>query len=194
MENNVRQLLLQMERWGEENDAQQTERSLKMLNLEPETAQLLSIMVQSGQRTRLLEIGTSNGYSAIWLAAAVQRTGGHLISIEHSERKQTMAASNLEKAGLSELVTLRLGDALEVLRELEGPFDLVFLDGDRHQYLALLPLLLTRLAPNALLLADNVLSHPDEISPYLAAIDALEDFENVVIRVGKGLSVALKQS
>ncbi len=189
----MRQLLLQMERWGSENDAQQTERGLRMLNLEPETAQLLSILVKSGQRTRLLEVGTSNGYSAIWLAAAARRTGGHLTSIEHSEHKHTMAVSNLEKAGLSALVTLRLGDALEVLRQLEGPFDLVFLDADRHQYLALLPLLLPHLAPNALLLADNVHSHPEEIAPYLKAIDALEDFEHVVIPVGKGLSIALKR-
>jgi predicted O-methyltransferase YrrM len=194
MPENLRRLLSELEQWGQENDAHQIEHGRKMLNLEPDTAQLLSIFVQNGRHTRLLEVGTSNGYSTIWLAWAAQQTGGHVTSIEHDAAKQAMAAANLQRAGLNDMVTLCLGDATEVLRELTGPFDFVFLDADRRQYPAQLPLILSRLTPNALLLADNVHSHPQEIAPYLEAISAQGAFEHVVIGVGKGLSVALKRA
>ena len=186
-------LLSELEQVGRAHDAHQTEHHRKMLNLEPDTAQLLSMFVQNGQHTHLLEVGTSNGYSTIWLAWVAQQTGGHVISIERDPAKQALAATNLQRAGLSERVTLCLGDATDVLRELQGSFDLVFLDADRRQYTAQLPAIVAHLAPHALLIADNVHSHPQEIAPYLAAINANPTFAHVVIGIGKGLSVALKQ-
>lgn len=194
MDEHMRHLFGEVERWGQEHDAHQVEHSRKMLNLEPPTAQLLSILVQNGQRTRLLEIGTSNGYSTIWLAWAAHQTGGHVISIEHAADKQAMAATNLQRAGLRALVTLYLGDATEVLRDVSGPFDVVFLDADRRQYPAQLPLIVARLMPNALLLADNVHSHPQEIAPYLEALRSYQVFEHVIVSVSKDLSVALKRT
>jgi predicted O-methyltransferase YrrM len=126
MPEHLHRLLSELQVWGQEHDAHQTEHGRKMLNLEPDTAQLLSIFVQNGQHKRLLEVGTSNGYSTMWLAWAAQQTEGRVISIEHDAAKQAMAAANLQRAGLSEMVTLCLGDATEVLSELTGPFDFVF--------------------------------------------------------------------
>src|SRR5689334_9660384 len=108
-------LLAELEAWGQQNDAANEDRANKMLNLEPDTAHMLSILVRSGQRTRLLEIGTSNGYSTIWLAWAAQQTGGRVTSIERDARKQNMAAANLERAGLRDVVDLRCGDATEIV-------------------------------------------------------------------------------
>ena len=82
MKRPIRELLAELERQGTENDARETDRARKMLNLEPETAQLLSILARNSGAKRVLEIGTSNGYSTIWLAAAVAETGGHVISNE----------------------------------------------------------------------------------------------------------------
>ncbi len=161
-----------------------------MLNLEPDTAQLLSLLIRSGRKTRLLEIGTSNGYSTLWLADAAQATGGHVTSVDRSAEKQAMAEANLVRAGLREAVTLLSGDALSVVAGLEGAYDFVFLDADRRQYPALLLLLLPRLLPGALVLADNVHSHPQEIAGYLEALAARPDFDAVVVGVGKGLSIA----
>ena len=161
-----------------------------MLNLEPDTAQLLSILIQSGHRTHLLEIGTSNGYSTIWLAAAMQATGGHVTSLERSTEKQAMAETNLARAGLRDYVSLILGDAEESLRGMTGSYDFVFLDADRRQYPTLLPLLIPRLVPGALVLADNVHSHPQEIEGYLEAIGSDARFSSVTVGVGKGLSIA----
>jgi predicted O-methyltransferase YrrM len=184
--------LEELAEWGNEHDAQEREHCKKMLNLETETAQLLSILVQSGHCTRLLEIGTSNGYSTIWLAWAAQQTAGHVSSIELSVEKQAMADENLKRVGLRDQVTLYQGNAVFVLETLTGAYDFVFLDANRLQYKDLLPLLLPRLLPGALVLADNVHSHSQEISEYLEAIGSRADFLHVVVGVGKGLSVAYK--
>jgi predicted O-methyltransferase YrrM len=139
----------------------------------------------------VLEIGTSNGYSTIWLADAVAPADGTVISIDRSRDKQNMARENLLRAGLLERVDLRCGDATEVVASLPGPFDFVFFDADRIDAHKQLTLLLPKLAPSAFLVADNALSHPAEIANYLAMIGSLEQAQHVLIRVGKGLSVAL---
>ena len=190
MDAQIRSLLNELERHGRENDARQTDRSRKMLNLQPETARLVYILARSSKATRVLEIGTSNAYSTIWLAAAVVPAGGHVTSIDRNPDKHTLARENLARAGLLSHVDLLAGDATEIVARLQGPFDLVFFDADRKSAPEQLRLLVPKLSPDALLLADNVLSHPEEIAGYLAAIEKLEHCEDTVVPVGKGLSIA----
>ena len=163
-----------------------------MLNLEPETAGLVALLARSSAAERVLEIGTSNGYSTIWLAWATAPVGGRVTSIERNPAKHAMARDNLTRAGFQDRVDLRLGDATALVRELSGPFDLVFFDADRVSAPEQLRLLLPKLTPRALLLADNALSHPREIAGYLDALSELDEFEHVVIPVGKGLSIACR--
>src|SRR5258706_3706580 len=176
------------------HDARESEHSRKLLNLEPETAELVSILARSSHARRILEIGTSNGYSTIWLATSVGPDGGRIISIDRSPEKHKLAHENLLATGLLQFVDLRLGDATEVIKTLPGPFDFVFFDADRKSAPGQLSLLLPKLAPQVLLLADNVLSHPEEISGYLSMIKNLNQFQHVLIPVGKGLSVAFADS
>jgi len=192
MKRDVRGLLSELERLGVENDARETDRAKRMLNLEPETAQLLSILLRSSGAKRALEIGTSNGYSTIWLADAVAEMGGQVISVERSADKQAMARENLERAGLLSHVSLVLGDATEVVRDLAGPFDFVFFDADRWSAPDQLRILMPKLAAKVFITADNVLSHPQEIEGYLKAVSKLEGFDHLVVPVGKGLSVAFR--
>lgn len=192
MDSQLQTFLNDLYQQGEENDARLTDRRQKMLNLEPETARFLSFLVRSNKCTRILEIGTSNGYSTCWLAWAAQQTGGRVISIDREQIKQALAAANLRRAGLRKLVELHCGDATEIVTTLPGPFDCVFFDADRYSAPAQLSRLLPRLTPTALLLADNVLSHPSEIAGYLQAVQALEGFEHMVIPIGKGLSIAYR--
>lgn len=194
MDASLRALLAELEEAGRLNDEREQERSKKMLNLEPETARLIGILLRSSKRTRLLEIGTSNGYSTIWLAWAMRVTGGHVTSIDRDADKQRLADENLRRAGLRALVELRHGDATGVVADLPGPFDCIFFDADRLSAPAQLSLLLPKLTPDALLLADNALSHPEEIAGYLAAVTAMSDFDHMVIPVGKGLSVAYRSA
>ena len=186
----VRTLLDELAAHGRMHDAQEPERSRKLLNLEPDTAELVSILARSSGAKRALEIGTSNGYSTVWLAASIRPAGGRLISIERNREKQMMARDNLQKAGLLDTADLLLGDATEIVKTLVGPFDLVFFDADRTSASEQLALLLPKLAPRALILADNALSHPDQIADYLAMVKGLEQLQHVLVPVGKGLSVA----
>ncbi|HEY3993434.1 MAG TPA: class I SAM-dependent methyltransferase [Ktedonobacteraceae bacterium] len=192
MDSQLQTRLNELYQAGKENDARQVDRRQKMLNLEPATAQFLSFLVRSSKRMRILEIGTSNGYSTCWLAWTAQQTGGHVTSIDREEHKHAQADANLRRLGLRERVELRCGDATEIVASLAGPFDCVFFDADRYSAPAQLALLLPKLAPEALLLADNAISHPTEIAGYLEAVQALEGFEHMVIPVGKGLSVAYR--
>jgi predicted O-methyltransferase YrrM len=192
MEPKLSELLREIETYGRENDARASERPRMMLNLEPASAELLSILVRASGVTRGLEVGTSNAYSTIWLAWSLETAGGKLISVDRNPDKHALARENLRRAEVLDRVELRTGNATEVLRELSGPFDLVFLDADRRMFPEILHIVLPKLAPKALVIADNVLSHPEEIAEYLKLISSLADFQHTVVPVGKGLSVAYR--
>ncbi|MBV9282444.1 MAG: class I SAM-dependent methyltransferase [Chloroflexi bacterium] len=187
-------LLAEIQEQGRRRDEREPEHSKRFLNLEPDTARLISILVRSTRRTRVLEIGTSNGYSTIWLADALRSTGGRLTSVERDAGKQALADANLRRAGLRDPVELVQGDATAVVEALPGPFDLVFFDADRKSAPQQLSVLLPKLTPNVFVLADNVLSHPEEIAPYLRAVESLPGFEALIVPVGKGLSLAYRES
>jgi predicted O-methyltransferase YrrM len=193
MDAHLRTLLTELEDWGRQNDAHQQERDRKMLNLHADSARLITILVSSSRRMRLLEIGTSNGYSTLWLAWAAQPHGGRVLSIDRDADKHVQADANLRRAGLRGVVELRRGDATEIIAELAGPFDFVFFDADRLSAPAQLELLLPKLTAGALVLADNALSHAEEMAPYLAACRALPGFDHVVVPVAKGLSLSYKR-
>ncbi|HZS85981.1 MAG TPA: class I SAM-dependent methyltransferase [Chloroflexota bacterium] len=194
MDRATRTLLAQIQEQGRRHDAQEADHSKRFLHLEPDTAPLLSILVRSTRRTNVLEIGTSTGYSTIWLADALRTTGGHLTSIERDATKQARADTHLRRCELRDLVDLVQGDATAVVEELPGPFDLIFFDADRTSAPAQVERLLPKLTPNVLLLADNALSHPHEMAAYLSAVAALPGFEALTLPVGKGLHLAYRGS
>jgi predicted O-methyltransferase YrrM len=192
MDERLRELLQEIEERGLENDARATERPRMMLNLDPASAQLLSILVRASGVTRALEIGTSNAYSTIWLAWSLAPAGGRIISIDRNPDKHALARENLRRADLLDRVELRTGDATEIVRLLTGPFDLVFLDADRRKFPEQIQILMPKLAPKVLVIADNVLSHPEEIADYLKLVSSLADFQHTTVPVGKGLSIAYR--
>src|SRR3974390_2067443 len=107
MEQRLREFLKELEERGLENDARATERSRMMLNLEPASAQLVSILVRASGVTRAIEVGTSNGYSTIWLAWSLAPAGGRIISIDRNPDKHALARENLRRAGFLDVVDLR---------------------------------------------------------------------------------------
>jgi len=192
MDQRLRELLQEIETHGRQNDVRATERPRMMLNLDPASAQLLSILVRASGVTRAIEIGTSNAYSTIWLAWSLAPAGGRIISIDRNPDKHALARENLQRAELLDRVELRTGDATEIVRQLTGPFDLVFLDADRRSFPEQIQILLPKLAAKVLVIADNVLSHPEEIAEYLKLISSRTDFQHTTVPVGKGLSIAYR--
>jgi predicted O-methyltransferase YrrM len=179
---------------GRRHDAEEPEHSRRFLNITPETGRFLAILVRAVRATRILEIGTSNGYSTSWLAWAAGCTGGHVTTIERSADKIAMARTNLQRAGLADRVTVREGMAVDVLAGLPGPYDLVFLDADRPNYLAYLSRVAPLLRPGGLLVTDNVVSHARELREFLQALHSDPAFETVILPLGNGQSVSYKRS
>ena len=137
MEPALRALLEELAAFGREHDAREAEHARRMLNITPETGAFLAILIQATRARRILEIGTSNAYSTIWLAWAAAQTDGHVTTVERSAEKAAMARANLARAGLLDRVTLCEGPALDVLPGLSGPFD--FISGRRPAQLPRLP-------------------------------------------------------
>src|SRR5579863_4344934 len=150
MDERLRKLLKEIEERGLENDARVTERPRKMLNLEPASAQLLSILVRASGVTRAIEVGTSNAYSTIWLAWSLAPASGRILSIDRNPDKHALARENLRRADLLDRVELRTGDAAEIARQLTGPFDLLFLDADRRNFPEQIRILLPKLTHKVL--------------------------------------------
>jgi predicted O-methyltransferase YrrM len=178
--------------FGRENDGAQADRAKKMLNIAPDTGRLLWILVASIAARRVLEVGTSNALSTIWLADAVRRTGGSVVTLERSTSKIEMARENLAAAGVAEHVQIKEGEALASLQELSGPFDLVFLDADRPQYLAYLEQVVPKIRKGGLLVTDNVVSHAEELRDFLGRVKSHPELFSVTLPVGNGEELTYK--
>ena len=185
-------LLDELARFGSENDARETERPRRMLNITPDTGRLLWIMIRTGGASRILEIGTSNAFSTIWLADAARETAGRVTTLEMNPNKIALARENLAKAGLADRVDIREGPAATTLRDLPGPFDFVFLDADRPSYLTYLELVVPKIVPGGLLVADNVVSHVSELQDYLARVKSHPALFSVTVPVGNGEEISFK--
>ncbi len=192
MDHALTALLDELARFGSENDARETERPRRMLNITPDTGRLLWIMIRATGASRILEVGTSNAFSTIWLADAARETRGRVTTLEVNPDKVRLARENLARAGLSERVEIVQGPAGDTLSGLTGPFDFVFLDADRGNYLTYLELVVPRLVPGGLLVADNVTSHAHELGDYLARVKSHPALLSVTVPVGNGEEISLK--
>jgi predicted O-methyltransferase YrrM len=187
-----RELAAEIHKAASEHDAAQADRLDRYRILEPETAELLAVLVKATAARRLLELGTSIGYSTIWLADAAKAVGGTLVSVELDPERSATARANLERAGLT--ADLRVGDAGEALRGSgDESWDLIFLDAERPAYAGYWPDLLRTLAPGGLVAVDNVISHAEQVEELLAIMAAEPGVTTTQVPVGAGLQLAVKR-
>ena len=136
MSNQLQSLIAELEQFGKANDSEMTERPRRMLNITRDTGEFLAVLVRATVARRVLEIGTSNGYSTLWLADAARVIGGTVTTIESAEYNVGLATKNFARSGLASCITLVHDDAGLVLgRSADGAFDLVFLDSERSEYI-----------------------------------------------------------
>ncbi|KRT70470.1 MAG: type 11 methyltransferase [candidate division NC10 bacterium CSP1-5] len=193
MNERVGSLLQEIEAFGKANDARAADRSQKMLNITPETGEFLSILVRHQPAKRVLEIGTSNGYSTLWLADAVSSTDGTIETVEMNPEKARLARINFERAGLSRFIHLVEADAAEVLAAAaDSIYDFVFLDSERTEYLSWWPHILRVLRPGGLVVCDNAISHKHELEEFTAAVRRTPSSSMCLVPVGKGQLLILK--
>jgi predicted O-methyltransferase YrrM len=168
-----------------------------LLSVGREAGMLLYLLATGAQSRRILELGTSYGYSTVWLGAAARATGGKVLSLELRDFKIEHARQALTRAGLSTRVEFHQGDCLETLKTLPGPFDFVLLDVWKDLYLPCFELVHPKLAPGGIIAADNMLL-PEVVRPqaeaYRKRVRAVGDLDSVLLDVGNGIELSRKRS
>lgn len=165
-----------------------------MMNVTPAEGQYLSELVKKLEAKRVLEIGTSNGYSGIWFALGLRETGGKLLTLDVDEGRRSLALRNFKATGVDDIVESRLGNALKILPTLQGPFDLVFIDAWKPDYKKYLDLTLPMVRPGGVIAAHNVDSHPQEMQDFLQAIKTDARLKTEFVKAGpSGLSISYKK-
>lgn len=201
---------------------QQLERTQREFwNIDSEVGALFNMLLRTGQYRNALELGTSNGYSTIWLARALRANRGHLVTIEYFNHRQEMARKNITDCGLLEWVTFLKGRAVDVVStlhpaiynlssdfsyddlpkytyqkvpdHLKEPFlDFVFIDASKVEYLQYFELIDPRLKRGGMIVADNVISHEGLLSDFINVISTDINYSTVKLLLGGGVLIAFK--
>lgn len=194
MDERLSKLLEEIYESGVEHDSKTADRTRRMLNVTPDTGRFLSMLVRAVRAERVLEIGTSNGYSTVWIADALRQCNGKIVTLEVSREKESAARRNLERSGLMDLVDFHEADARAFLKTLDSrSFDLVFMDAERPQYLGYWNNVDRVLKPGGTLVVDNAIEpRPDELVDFFAHVNASGRYVSQVLPVGKGVFLAVK--
>ncbi len=188
------------------NEIEKEAREAGVPIIRPETQRLLRFLLQMQKPRRILEIGCAVGFSAL-LMSEYGLKECHITTIENYEKRILKARENFERAGKEEQITLLAGDAADILKELEGPYDMIFMDAAKGQYLSFLPEVMRLLSPEGLLVSDNVLQEGDilesryavtrrdrtihaRMREYLYQITHDQRLETVILPVGDGVAVS----
>lgn len=162
----------------------------RMRAVGPETGQLINVLARSLQTPTILEIGTSFGYSGIWLAEAARASGGRVITMELHAYKSAYAKEMAEKAGLADYIDFRIGDAVEMITALEIKVDFILLDLWKDLYIPCLEAFYGKLNDGAIIVADNMLGPDPNVNEYGLAVRAKPGISSVLLPVGQGLEVS----
>jgi len=164
-----------------------------MMNVPPEDGRLLRLLAESMGARHVVEIGTSNGYSGIWLCLALRGTGGRLTTYEIADWRAKLARENFARAGVEQFVTLVEGDAHQKVKAVEGPVDLLFLDADKEGYLDYLAKLRPKLRPGGLIVAHNM-RRPAPAPDYIEAVTTDPGLETLFLHMeNAGVAVSLNK-
>lgn len=165
-----------------------------MMNVVPDEGRYLHDLILKHKVKNVLEVGTSNGYSGIWMGLALRETGGNLTTLEIDQGRANLARENFRRTGLDSRIHLILGDALQSLSRLDGTFDFVFIDAAKGEYLRYLELVLPRVPPGGIIVAHNVDSHRGQLRGYLAKVNNHPQLATTMQNYGPGgFSVSIKR-
>lgn len=165
-------------------------------NISKESANFINMLIKISGAKNVVEIGTSNGYSGIWIANALRETGGHLTTIEYWEKRIVLAQENFEKCRVNDLITIKQGSACEVLEELKnefkGEYDLAFIDANKSEYIKYFELIDPKLKKGGIILADNITSHPEKTADFVEKIKSDQNYQVEILDLPAGMLMGLK--
>lgn len=162
-------------------------------NISRQTGNFINMLIKLMNAQNVLELGTSNGYSGLWIADALKQTNGHLTTIEFWEKRQSIARENFKKCGLSDLITCKIGSACDVIQqEISEKFDLVFIDANKGEYIKYFEAIHPLLKDGGVILADNITSHAKKVEPFVNAISNNNEYQVQILDLPDGLLMAYK--
>jgi predicted O-methyltransferase YrrM len=166
-----------------------------LLPVGPEVGTFLHALILAKRPKRILELGTSYGYSTLFFADAARAVGATVITMELADGKQAHAKEQIAKAGLSDVVDFRLGDAVEMIHADPGPFDFILLDIWKELYLPCFEAFYPKLSDEAIIAADNMIFPPqarEDVRQYRAAVRAKSDLQTTLLPIGSGIELSVK--
>jgi len=165
-----------------------------MMNVSKSDGRLLRMLTEMKNARCVMEIGTSNGYSSIWICLGLLKTGGKLMTYDIDEGRTKLALENFRKAGVDKIAVHTLGDAHKEAPKFEGEVDILFLDADKAGYLDYLEKLGPKVKPGGLIIAHNTSSHGSSMKPFLEKITKDKDYETLyVFEHSAGMSISMKK-
>ncbi len=192
MDPEVIEVLTRLEMRDEQERAQGLPGAGRIQALHPDSARFLYVLALARGAKGIVEIGTSHGYSTLWLAAAARVNGGKVVTCEVNPERIAAARGNFAAAGLADVIEILEGDARETLRGRSEPVDLLFIDSEKSYYESFFDVVYRRLVKGGLVVADNALSHQDELEDYVAYVENHPNLESVLVPIGRGLEVSVK--
>ena len=180
----------------ERHDALEREQGIprreRLRQVTPDVGRFLHTLVLATRPHVILEIGTSGGYSTIWLATAARSVDATVTTLEIDPVKVLRAASNLREAGVDSVATIVQADAFDYLRDRRKPIDFVFLDAEKEDYLRFLELIVPLLPKGGLLVADNLTSHAGDLAQFRRRAESHPHLSAIVVPIGRGELLAAK--
>lgn len=168
-----------------------TTRMARLRQIPPDTGRFIALLAASAPPGTIVEIGTSAGYSTLWLALAARQRNCKVVTFEVLEDKFAMARETFDLAQVSDVVEIRLGDAREQLTDAEA-ISFCFLDAEKEHYANCYDLIIPKLVPGGILVADNVISHADDLQQFVDKAEADPRVDSVVVPIGKGELICRK--
>ena len=183
MNPSTKRLLQELEIFGRNHDG--------YYNIPPDTGEFFYMLVLISKAKNILEVGTSNGYSTIWLAEAAKQNKGKVTTIEIAEHKIHIAEENFKRAKLKNIKIIK-GDALKEILKLKGKYDFLFLDAVKEDYINYIKLAYPKLAKGAVIVADNAIMFGKFMKDYFLYVENHKNLRSVLVPIGSGVEFSLK--
>ena len=161
-------------------------------NIARSSANFLNMLIKISGAKNAVEVGTSNGYSGIWLAKALKANQGKLTTIEFYEKRIVLAKEHFRICEVDDVITVKQGSATEVLEELEGVFDFAFIDANKGEYVKYFDIINPKLKVGGIITADNITSHPEKVATFVDKIKADPSYQVEILDLPAGMLVAYK--
>ena len=165
-------------------------------NISRSSANFLNMLIKISGAKNVVEVGTSNGYSGIWIAKALKKelggTGGKLTTIEYYEKRIVLAQENFKKCGVDDIIEIKQGSATDVLQTIDFEIDFAFIDANKAEYIKYFDIINPKLKKGGIIVADNITSHSEKVAPFVEKIMSDANYQVEILDLPAGMLVALK--